>query len=189
MEILNNIGLSSFIAVWWMKFEHYCKSYSVQNLQVIMLGKITVTCRAFVWVESTSIRSVITIETPIDPLVCNLLLTLRRFSASRMQRKTASSGIITVITSSFWRIGGKNTFGEVSDDVTKRYHQIFSRKNVKQCMLSVLITVAARSTAWTVFARPKTGIVVSNPTQDIDVCVCFYFELCRPVYVTVFRQG
>jgi hypothetical protein len=36
------------------------------------------------------------------------------------------------------------------------------------------ITVAARSKAWTVFARSNTGIVGSNPTQDMDVCMCFY---------------
>jgi hypothetical protein len=33
------------------------------------------------------------------------------------------------------------------------------------------ITVAARSTAWTVFACWNTGIVGSNPTEGIDVCV------------------
>jgi hypothetical protein len=37
------------------------------------------------------------------------------------------------------------------------------------------ITVAARSKAWTVFARSNAGIVVSNPTQGMDVCVCVYF--------------
>jgi hypothetical protein len=33
------------------------------------------------------------------------------------------------------------------------------------------ITVAARSKAWAVFARSNTGIVGSNPTQGMDVCV------------------
>jgi hypothetical protein len=33
------------------------------------------------------------------------------------------------------------------------------------------ITVAAQSKAWTVLARLNAGIVVSNPTQGIDVCV------------------
>jgi hypothetical protein len=37
------------------------------------------------------------------------------------------------------------------------------------------ITVAARSTARIVFARWNTGIVGSNPTQGMDVCVV----LCR----------
>jgi hypothetical protein len=39
------------------------------------------------------------------------------------------------------------------------------------------ITVAARSKAWTVFARSNTGIVGSNPTQRMDVCLrlfCVY---------------
>jgi hypothetical protein len=36
------------------------------------------------------------------------------------------------------------------------------------------ITVAARSKAWTVFARSNTGIVGSNPTQGMDVYVWVY---------------
>jgi hypothetical protein len=37
------------------------------------------------------------------------------------------------------------------------------------------ITVAARSKAWTVFARSNTGIVSSNRTQGMDVfIVCIY---------------
>jgi hypothetical protein len=31
--------------------------------------------------------------------------------------------------------------------------------------------VAARSKAWIVFARTNTGVVGSNPTQDMDFCV------------------
>jgi hypothetical protein len=31
--------------------------------------------------------------------------------------------------------------------------------------------VAARSKAWTAFARSNTGVVCSNPTRGIDVCV------------------
>jgi hypothetical protein len=34
--------------------------------------------------------------------------------------------------------------------------------------------VAARSKAWTVFARSDGGIVGSNPTQGMDVCVFVY---------------
>jgi hypothetical protein len=37
-----------------------------------------------------------------------------------------------------------------------------------------MITVAARSKACTVFARLNAGIVDSNPTQGMDVCVCVY---------------
>jgi hypothetical protein len=39
------------------------------------------------------------------------------------------------------------------------------------------ITVAARSKAWTVFARSNAGIMGSNPTQGMDACVCVYFVL------------
>jgi hypothetical protein len=37
------------------------------------------------------------------------------------------------------------------------------------------ITESARSKAWTFFAHSNAGIVGSNPTQDMDVCVCVYF--------------
>jgi hypothetical protein len=43
------------------------------------------------------------------------------------------------------------------------------------------ITVAARSKARTSFARSNAGIVGSNPTQCMDVCVrlfCVYVVLC-----------
>jgi hypothetical protein len=36
------------------------------------------------------------------------------------------------------------------------------------------ITVAAQSKALTVFARSDTGIVGSNPTQGVDVCVLLF---------------
>jgi hypothetical protein len=36
------------------------------------------------------------------------------------------------------------------------------------------ITVAALSKASTVFARSNAGIVGSNATQGMDVCVCVY---------------
>jgi hypothetical protein len=39
------------------------------------------------------------------------------------------------------------------------------------------ITVAALSKAWNVFARSNIGIVVSNPTQGMDVCFYFVFVL------------
>jgi hypothetical protein len=41
-----------------------------------------------------------------------------------------------------------------------------------------LITVAARSKAWTVFARSNIGIVGSDPTQGMDVCVRLFCVLC-----------
>jgi hypothetical protein len=34
-------------------------------------------------------------------------------------------------------------------------------------------TMAERAEAWTVFVRSNTGIVGSNPTQDMDVCVIY----------------
>jgi hypothetical protein len=36
------------------------------------------------------------------------------------------------------------------------------------------VTAAARSKAWTVFARSHAGIVGSDPTQGIDVCVLLF---------------
>jgi hypothetical protein len=44
------------------------------------------------------------------------------------------------------------------------------------------ITVAARSKAWTVFARLNTWVVDSNPTRGMDVCVglfCIHVVLCE----------
>jgi hypothetical protein len=43
-------------------------------------------------------------------------------------------------------------------------------------------TLSARSKAWTVFARLNTGVVGSNPTQGIYVCVrllCLLCSVCR----------
>jgi hypothetical protein len=42
--------------------------------------------------------------------------------------------------------------------------------------------VAARSKAWTVFARSNTGIVGSNLTHGMDVCVRL-FCVCVVLYV------
>jgi hypothetical protein len=44
-------------------------------------------------------------------------------------------------------------------------------------ILPAPITVASRSNTSTVFARSNTGIVGSNPTQGIDVCVYSVFVL------------
>jgi hypothetical protein len=40
--------------------------------------------------------------------------------------------------------------------------------------ISLPVTVAARSKAWTVFARSNAGIVGSNPTQGMVVFVFVY---------------
>jgi hypothetical protein len=39
------------------------------------------------------------------------------------------------------------------------------------------LTVAARTKAWTVFARSNTGIVGSNLIRDMDFCVRFFVFL------------
>jgi hypothetical protein len=44
------------------------------------------------------------------------------------------------------------------------------------------ITAAARSKAWTLFARLNTGFVGSNPTQGMDVCVLLFY-VCVVLYV------
>jgi hypothetical protein len=56
----------------------------------------------------------------------------------------------------------------------------FDRKNALQeaCMP---ITVAARSKAWTIFARSSTGVVGSNPARGMCVCIrlfCVCVVLC-----------
>jgi hypothetical protein len=42
------------------------------------------------------------------------------------------------------------------------------------CICIWPITMAARSTAWTVFVRSNAGIVGPNPTQGMDVCPCLF---------------
>jgi hypothetical protein len=64
--------------------------------------------------------------------------------------------------------------------------QLYSQRSITLCTdiknknvyLYPPITVAARSKAWTVFARSNTGIVGSNSTEGMDVCVCVYC-VCR----------
>jgi hypothetical protein len=59
----------------------------------------------------------------------------------------------------------------------KNIREIFSflpsDKKYLYCNISSPITVAARCKAWTVFARSNAGVVGSNPTQGIDVCIVF----------------
>jgi hypothetical protein len=55
------------------------------------------------------------------------------------------------------------------------------KRNYSVVYLRKPTTVAARYKAWTIFARSNTGVVGSNPTQDMDVCVhlfCVYVVLC-----------
>jgi hypothetical protein len=46
------------------------------------------------------------------------------------------------------------------------------------------ITVAVLTTAWTVFASSNTGIVGSNPTRGVDVCLRLF---C--VHAVALRRG
>jgi hypothetical protein len=51
----------------------------------------------------------------------------------------------------------------------------------REANVSVPITVATRSRAWTVFAHSNTGIMGSNPTRGIEVCLpllCVCVVLC-----------
>jgi hypothetical protein len=64
-------------------------------------------------------------------------------------------------------------------------HVEYTRKedvnwNFSRLLSLVPITAASRSKAWTVFARSNTGIVSTNPTQGMDVCVLFFcvYILC-----------
>jgi hypothetical protein len=41
------------------------------------------------------------------------------------------------------------------------------------------ITVAARSKAWTISARSNAGIMGSNPTQGMDVCLRLFSVYVR----------
>jgi hypothetical protein len=46
-----------------------------------------------------------------------------------------------------------------------------------------MITVAARSKAWTVFARLNTGVVGLNPTEGMDVFVRLFYSVFLLFYV------
>jgi hypothetical protein len=55
------------------------------------------------------------------------------------------------------------------------------RKNFAYVIEFVVVTVAERSKACTVFARSEAGIVSSTPTQGMDVwcvCVCVCARAC-----------
>jgi hypothetical protein len=47
--------------------------------------------------------------------------------------------------------------------------------------------MTARSKTWTIFARLNTGIVGSNPTRGMDVCVRLFVFVLFCVKVTVLR--
>jgi hypothetical protein len=51
------------------------------------------------------------------------------------------------------------------------------------------ITVAARSMAWNVFARSKTGIVDSIPTWGMDACLRLFCVYVLNVKVVALRRA
>jgi hypothetical protein len=55
--------------------------------------------------------------------------------------------------------------------------QISRKRNLVNIFHYLPITVAARYRALTVFARSNAGIVGSNPTRGMDVCVYSVFVL------------
>jgi hypothetical protein len=65
-------------------------------------------------------------------------------------------------------------------DVLKESAELSKLPHLDDAISSALvtflaITLAAQSKTLTVFARSKTGIVGSNPTQDMDVSVRLFF--------------
>jgi hypothetical protein len=55
--------------------------------------------------------------------------------------------------------------------LVKRSHQEEMSQIFLGKKLTLPMTVAARSKAWIVFVSSNTGIVGSNPTRGMDVCV------------------
>jgi hypothetical protein len=53
-----------------------------------------------------------------------------------------------------------------------------SQLNLMLCLTAMPFTVAARFKAWNVFSLSNTGIVGSNPTQVMDICVCVRWQPC-----------
>jgi hypothetical protein len=57
----------------------------------------------------------------------------------------------------------------------KRSRPIDMWRQGRVCIRSRPITVAARSKAWTVFVRSNTGVIGSNPTRGMHVCVRLFY--------------
>jgi hypothetical protein len=67
------------------------------------------------------------------------------------------------------------------DSSLPRQNDQFFLKYLPLTIHSQPVTVAALSKAWHVFAQSNTGIVGSNPTQGMDVCVrllCLCCSVC-----------
>jgi hypothetical protein len=56
-------------------------------------------------------------------------------------------------------------------------------------MSSSPITVVAPSKAWTVFARSDAGMVGSNPTQRMDVCILCVYSVLPSVLVEALQRA
>jgi hypothetical protein len=59
----------------------------------------------------------------------------------------------------------------VSNEVTSLRNEL-SYRDMLNNFIMMPITAAARSKASTVFTRSNAGIVGSNPTQGMNICVC-----------------
>jgi hypothetical protein len=74
-------------------------------------------------------------------------------------------------------------FGEQRRTVNKLLFNLLSLFNKEWWVCVQPITVVGRSKAWTVFARSNTGILGSNPTRGMGVCVRLFcvcvVPLCR----------
>jgi hypothetical protein len=72
----------------------------------------------------------------------------------------------------------RGTAGELQIIATSAPNIPFSLWGVDESnlprMVVVPATVAERSDSWTVFTRSNTGVVGSNPTWGMDVCVWVY---------------
>jgi hypothetical protein len=76
-------------------------------------------------------------------------------------------------------------FGGIPWQVSQRYiikHGINQLRIHDWYGLQMPITVAERSEAWAVFARSNSGVVGTNPTRGMNVCVCLF---CISVFLFV----
>jgi hypothetical protein len=91
--------------------------------------------------------------------------------SSRCRKKTLSQSQVWRIKTEWW---GDNFLRPL---ISTQFHDL---KRIYTYWPP--IAMAARSKEWTVFASSNAGIVDSNPTQDMDVCiVCVYlcYSVCR----------
>jgi hypothetical protein len=61
-----------------------------------------------------------------------------------------------------------------------RQHGIdFATESNEHCLARQPRAIDTRLKAWTFFSRSNTGIVVSNSTQGMDVCIVCVYSVCR----------